>query len=318
VTMQSKIYGPPLQDYIRYKLGWTREQINGTNWAAVHGTLMSYPLQGRTTRMKAIYGWLHTHQRKARIYSTTPTCPLCNAIDTNDHVLICSATVVNRLEAVNQFMTSIGEKTPLAVNMVLQQRLREALDLSPMAHQPEDIAHHLEDTGQDDFILAVEQQDDLGWINFIRGRHSIKWEEAYDVYLQSLKGKPPCRSGRQWATQLVKASLTLLVEIWYGRNDQYHNQEEADGTPTPRTRELHDRIRETYEDRYLYSTAVQEKLFDIPMEKRMQQRQFQLVKWLQTVDNYYKASKGVDQAPIHSYFHPTRPQDNTGPIKANQ
>ena len=157
-------------------------------------------------------------------------------------------------------------------------------------------------------------QDELGWINFIRGRHSKYYEEGYDLYLEELPDKKgqQYKTGRAWAIALVKASLTLLVDIWHSRNDQYHNQDDNDDGLSPRIRELHNRIRETYKDQLLFSTALRAKLFDKPMEERLQQRPFQLMKWIQTVAMTEKVNSGGGQAPIYSYFHPTRPPDNIG------
>ncbi len=69
--------------------------------------------------------------------------------------------------------------------------------------------------------------------------------------------------------------------------------------------------------RTAFSRADRAKLFDIPLEQRLQQRPFNLVKWLQTVDTTDRVRLGARQAPIYSYFHPTRPPDTSGPIEDN-
>jgi hypothetical protein len=171
--LHKKLYGPPLQEYIQYKLGWTREQMNDTNWLALKGALLSYPLQGRTTRMKAIYGWLHTHQWKSRIYCTSPTCPFCSDEDTNDHIWSCQATTKNRQDAVATFISSIKNKTPTFMIDIIQHRLEEVLAIPSTNLHPEDMTYEYVES-------AIASQDDLGWINFIRGRHSNQWEEVYD------------------------------------------------------------------------------------------------------------------------------------------
>ncbi len=201
-TIQQYLYGPPLRTYIRHKLGWSTAQLDAVNWDAFQRVMMSYPLQARTTRMKAIYGWLHTHQWKARIYSTTPLCPLCNELDTNDHVFICSATVENRKDAVTTFLSTIDEGTPLDVKDLFRRRLYTTLAVNQPNERPVEEDH-------------PTIQDELGWLNFIRGRHTRQFEEIYDQYLDELPSKSkkglPYKSGKAWATALVKASITLLV-----------------------------------------------------------------------------------------------------------
>jgi len=107
------------------------------------------------------------------------------------------------------------------------------------------------DTLSATYVDAVTHQDELGWINFIRGRHGIQFQSAYDQYLAELptKKKLKYKSGKAWATALVEASLTLLVEIWYVRHDQCNRPDTEDTTMTPRITELHNRVRETYQQR---------------------------------------------------------------------
>jgi len=54
---------------------------------------------------------------------------------------------------------------------------------------------------------------------------------------------------------------------------------------------------------------VQAILFASPLEQRLNQREFQLVKWIQTVDRADRVFDGMKPASIHSYYHPTRPPD---------
>ncbi len=106
---------------------------------------------------------------------------------------------------------------------------------------------------------------------------------------------------------VIKESLQLLVDIWYNRNDQYHNKEEGEDI-SPETQQIHKRVKETYEDRLAYTPTIQTLLFDRTIEERLQQRPFQLVKWIQTVD---MTSRTLDnrQEPVYAYFNPTRPPD---------
>jgi hypothetical protein len=308
--MHKKLYGPPLQEYLRYKLGWTGDQIEDTNWAALQGALSAYPLQARTTRMKAMYGWLHTHQWKSRIYLTSSMCPFCSEEDSNDHIWTCQATTTNRETAITTFISSIEPKTPADMTAAIHQRLRTVMDTPAL-----DI--HPEDTAPEEVTMALIAQDDLGWINFIRGRHSIKWEEVYDLYLESGLEKNTFRSGRAWAKHLVKASLTLLVDIRSARNDQVHHQVDDEGDISHQLQALHQRVRETYESRGSFSNAMQAKLFDMTLENRLQQRQFQLVKWIQTVEMTARVMQGGRPQPIYAFYHPTRPPDEIDMMATN-
>jgi len=302
-SLHKQIYGQQIQEYVRYKLSWTPEMMNDTNWDALSGALGSYPLHARTTRMKAIYGWLHTHQWKSRIYSSSSICPFCDNEESNDHILRCPATTTHRQEGIAQFISNIKEKTPRNMIMIIQQRLEEALTITPMDIHPEDMTY-------DDLNSAIESQDELGWINFLRGRHSIKSEEAYDIYMASGHGKETYRSARKWATNLIQASLTLLVEIWFARNEQFHNQPDEEGNLPPKIEATHQRVRELYADQTMYTRATRAQLFDMTIDQRLKQKQFQLVKWIQTVEMTAKVRPDGNTQSIYSYYHPTRPPDD--------
>jgi hypothetical protein len=252
--------------------------------------------------MKAIYGWLHTHQWKSWVYSSSATCPFCDNEESTDHIWKCPATTTHRKEGITQFISNIQEKTPRNMTVIIQQRLEEAMAITTTDIHPEDMTH-------DDLNRAIESQDDLGWINFIRGRHGIKWEEAYDIYMASGHGKETYRSARKWATNLVKASLTLLVEKWFVRNDRFHNQPDEDGNLSPKIEATHQRVRELYADQRQYNRATRAQLFDLTMDQRLKQRQFQLVTWIQTVEMTAKVRPDGHTQSIYAYYHPTRPPD---------
>ena len=71
-------------------------------------------------------------------------------------------------------------------------------------------------------------------------------------------------------------------------------------TMTPSLREIHERVREIYSQRMDYSDDIRTKLFEVPLDQRLQQRPLQLVKWIQTVD---AAEKGPRGERWHLYIH---------------
>ena len=77
-----------------------------------------------------------------------------------------------------------------------------------------------------------------------------------------------------------------------------------------RTKRIHTRVTETYHNKDLYHPLVQEKMFHLTEEERLQQPPFQLIKWLETVDRMNTAIMGdMDNHNLYQYYHPTRPPD---------
>lgn len=139
-------------------------------------------------------------------------------------------TVETRFGAVEKFITTISEGTPEYTQALFRQRLHIALAIPHQTRDMETIP---------DYDESILYQDGLGWINFIRGRHSIHFQLAYSQYLADLPDKTRKRqrykTGIALATMLIIASLTLLVEIWYDRNTQVNiNGDEDEAAVSPR------------------------------------------------------------------------------------
>jgi len=160
-------------------------------------------------------------------------------------------------------------------------------------------------------LSAGQEQDSLGWDNFLRGRHSKLFEEAYDEYLATKpRVKMKYKKGITWATRLVQDSLTLLCKVWTQRSKHFHQPEQNEEGYTTKLSDarVRSRVEEVYDNREYYHRLIQDNLFQLPREDRLKQSTFNLVKWLETVDRADNAGL-VGQENIYQYFHPTRPPD---------
>jgi len=94
--------------------------------------------------------------------------------------------------------------------LTLQQRLAQALALPIDRIQSQDMMTK-------EAAITALTQDELGWIKCIRGRHSIKWEEEYDIYLFTTAPikYSSLRRHADHVRDLVKAAIALCVDVWY-------------------------------------------------------------------------------------------------------
>ena len=69
---------------------------------------------------------------------------------------------------------------------------------------------------------AVQEQDALGWTQFMRGCLSKKWEDAQEWWIirNSTKWK---RSSKKWLTKLIQAIWEVSREMWEHRNGILHH-----------------------------------------------------------------------------------------------
>lgn len=302
-TLYRTVQGPALQQYIRVRTGWTPYQFDQINWSALRGALSTYPLHSRNTALKAIYGWLHTASWQERIYNTSSKCPFCPAIENNTHIWVCPARTDTRRQVMDTFKTKcLDIGLPPTITVIFHNRLRIFLDISngevALPEQPRD----------QDIVQAYQQQEELGWDNFIRGRHSVIWQETFDrllVNMEQRRGRP--RTGKSMATKLVKSCLQLLVAIWCDHNQAIYSPDESG--ITMQSENVNARVREFYDNQHIYPQFIRDTMFNLPMEDRLKQRPFQLVKWMETINVKHQTS--LREGSLYQYYHPTRPPEVT-------
>jgi len=97
---------------------------------------------------------------------------------------------------------------------------------------------------------ATEKQDEIGWDNFIRGRHSILWNEAQAEYLAGQGEQTEIGRARRkkksekWIRDILEATLNLLTTVWIDRNEIIHRATEAN--PAAKVAFIHDRVETMY------------------------------------------------------------------------
>jgi len=215
-------------------------------------------------------------------------------------LLHCSATIDNRAAALHQYTIQLRQiKTAPTINEAITIRLKQLLYLQ------------FESTTADSTLTtntlirdATIQQDEIGWVNFLRGRQSKIWEEAQGTYLE-LGGAINRIKAARWSTQIIDATLTLLTTIWKDRNDSVHSSN--DDTPSARITYIHDQVREMYRQQDNFRARDRTIIFGVPLDDRLQQRPFQLVKWLETADLVLHENPiGRNQTTIHRFFEKRR------------
>ena len=66
---------------------------------------------------------------------------------------------------------------------------------------------------------AAEEQDQIGWSHFIKGRVSKQWRAIQEEHYRSIGSK---RTARSWTEGLVSNILTLVHKQWIARNAVVH------------------------------------------------------------------------------------------------
>eukprot|EP00957_Ditylum_brightwellii_P122662 9354139-Ditylum_brightwellii.AAC.1 len=157
---------------------------------------------------------------------------------------------------------------------------------------------------------TVESQHELGWNNFMKGRIAKKWCEAQALYCQSFP-KPKIFDEQQWTTKLIKAILTIFIDVCNARNAHLHTDME-----NPTTNILDKQVRKVYalQHSMLASDCL---LFHLDITDRLKISQESKHLWWESVKialhNYNAVHKCTSSQRVITEFFPL-PQTNQGAI----
>jgi hypothetical protein len=71
---------------------------------------------------------------------------------------------------------------------------------------------------------ASKQQSKIGWINVLKGRLSIWWQDYVTANFKATKSRI---KADEWATKFVAALWDHTLQIWQYRNDSFHANNEV-------------------------------------------------------------------------------------------
>jgi hypothetical protein len=227
----SALHSTPLQHYIIKSAGWSRSTFYAIDWEAHK---MAFTHNSRTKRIgvtKLAHGLYHTNQQSNKYYGTTALCPCCGiATETLPHVFSCQSETAkqNRHEACTQLrerLTTLNTPEKITHSMI---HGIFAWESCPDPARPQDTPHRGSVHPIDcTLVQAYREQTEIGWEHFLRGRISLKWSRAYQLF-HSKPAQEPITAA-PWAKQVIIVLWEYSTNIWKFRNGvkHGHTKEEA-------------------------------------------------------------------------------------------
>jgi hypothetical protein len=158
-------------------------------------------------------------------------------------------------------------------------------------------------------IDATNQQHQITWNHFLKGRISVLWAHTQEAYLQLFPERSTKATGKRWAVQVVEAATTLLKM----RNDRIHKKEEGQSMTDQNIRKW---VTEYYENKDILAPAEErDRLFEMPLDERLQTNPNLLVLWLQTVQLIanrqlpYWRRQTTARLSLYKFFNRVRPPE---------
>jgi hypothetical protein len=262
------------------------------DWEALQSALKGVSRVSILSYCKLIHGLLNTNEQNQKFYGRSNLCPHCgNRPESFPHVVTCPHPDVATYGVQQQkilWKTLSSLRRPQVLIQYMQRGIISS-DLAPS----EDLISTVQGENSSDQSLCPysalaleafnEQSVHLGRDQFLRGRLSKRWKEAFQ---QELLSRNSWANGTMWAGGVIKAVLTYSLSLWkfrcnllYGRD-----KEEADQKIIAELRQKTILAYEEYEKDPFFIRNDYRRLFAVTLDCRLLQDRDCLQCFLATVN----------------------------------
>jgi hypothetical protein len=241
--------------------------LHAVNWTAYRMAQARLPLSDQIFATKLLIKWLPTGSRLSKMGKQVTTCPLCDDIETNEHLFSCphrcddNRTMLHRFDS---FLRKIQTATCVRQAMIsgLETHLQTASTKNPTPEESSPVP----DTDTDRCAATCGAiQTKVGWHSLMSGLIAdewCRWQEklggekqsnprlpAEDISVlkrpENPQGRKANTSGDTWGSQVVSFLILEAKTRWHARNELIHAPEpsttadEAQATRRPQTGSQH-------------------------------------------------------------------------------
>jgi hypothetical protein len=225
-VVTEELYAETLEEIILKCERWDESSFNLVTWQAYKMMFTKLNQMQHVTYTKISHKLLQTNSRNRRFYGTDGKCACCNTYEeTFTHVLTCSPVRPSThrkavLQILPETLLDIGKQEELAEAII--HGIKSWGDSHPAS--PFDNANNITTTSKRNSLQEVlkEQTKLIGWEAFHRGCIRLKW----GVALRDL-GDTPDASVNLWMSDLIRAMLDYMKNIWVFVNGELHGHDKA-------------------------------------------------------------------------------------------
>ena len=313
-NLRSAYLSQNLRSYMIVREEW-KDRTPDTIWWEPHKRAIK-KLNGtnKTRIQKFIHRGLPTNKKLNDQDKEHPTiCPSCSEIETNEHVQCCmNPKRVAIRKTTRNNITRNMEKYD--VHIQIKECFLLGMEQWTQNQTTRISKQDLSFTPEGEIEKAIDEQNEIGWGNFTRGRLSIRWEDIQARRYTERKAKEKHKDPTIWATSMITTMWNGFLQTWESRNDDQHGRDEATKVSKERT-SLMRRINRIYEMRDQLGTE-DKRFFKLNEEEWETRDNKEISEWLTiaeplTNEGVTRArTKANNQSLITSFFE-RRPRDKT-------
>ena len=126
------------------------------------------------------------------------------------------------------------------------------------------------------YHTLIEEQNHIGWLNFLRGRLSFQWHHQQGRYSSQFSDAEHIDS-RGWATSLIKTIWHEWFLMWEDQNQDWHGRDETTRAEADKSQAQRE-ISQLYEWRHFISSDNAH-IFTVPLYTMLTKQTHQIIHW---------------------------------------
>ena len=213
-------HGPALRQYIINKTNWDPSTFDKVAWQAFFDTYHKRTSRKQTLICKYVHNWQNVGSQKIKIDSNTTEelCPMgCGKAETPMHFWYCPEPCFTTIKQDQLKKLEEHMETNNTCPEVKQEIITRLHFWVSAQEEPTHQIQRDEDGNPDNLSQAIDDQNEIGWDQFLKGRLSLQWINLQHKYCldQNLQ---PKYDGFNWASKLIKKILDVSLLLWDFRN----------------------------------------------------------------------------------------------------
>ena len=286
LVVQTALYEDRLVNFLMQKYGWTSTEYKNIDWDAHSSILLSIPAMQKISMLKYVHGWLATKKRQYRKGCfQNSMCFLCDQEEGNTHMFSCKHPRVMQYRRVEirAMLTRLRNCTEPDALQLIRVGLESLAGNCTVQEYQEEFGTNR------NLCILVQEQTDIGWDQFARGRVSKQWRiQGPSVEFSKDPG--------EWVKRLVRETLSLSITLWKFRNQLVYG-------PHGIASEMEDqKLQELVEHCYLdiapWAPATKKWVFEDPLDVKLNEPYHLRIAWVDGIRKMFPEEYKQIQATL--------------------
>jgi hypothetical protein len=206
------------KQYLTDNLKWTPETIESVNWIQTGRAMKFFNYNDQVRIRKLRHKWLPTNRYRNRMAAhISSECPLCHQEEHQNHVFQCQHPT--RKENVKKEMIKLMSGLKEAGT---NDHLRDIISKAVMGWIDNNKStHEIHQSMSPHIVRTIDEQNKIGWDNFLAGFIGKKWTETIRM---TSKNNKSGNKYNQWYNKAFQLTNQFSINVWMSRNEDMYGK----------------------------------------------------------------------------------------------